>query len=117
MVTLDDNWLHIGGLGIKLFNYFTISKTVSRDAIISERNKEKIFDIHFWLVPEVDLHNRVVYGWLDLLGRLGGVTNVMMILFGSFLFPISKHSFILKAAKKLFIARTRDKDLFKKDPR
>jgi hypothetical protein len=104
LVTLDDNWLHIGGLGIKLFNYFTISKTVSRDAIISERNKDKIFDIHFWLVPEVDLHNRVVYGWLDLLGRLGGVT-------------ISKHSFILKAAKKLFIARTRDKDLFKNDPR
>ena len=41
----------------------------------------------------------------------------MMLLFGFFLFSISEHSFILKAAKKLFIARTRDQNLFKKDDR
>jgi hypothetical protein len=52
-----------------------------------------------------------------LLGKLGGITNVMMILFGFFLFPISEHSYVLKAAKKLFIARSKDKKLFKEDPR
>ncbi len=41
----------------------------------------------------------------------------MMILFGFFLFGISEHSFILKAAKKFFIARTANKDLFLNDPR
>ena len=59
-------------------------------------------------------HKRVIFGWLDLLGKLGGITNVMMLLFGFFLFGISEHSFILKAAKKLFIARTRS-ELFKND--
>jgi hypothetical protein len=41
----------------------------------------------------------------------------MMMLFGFFLFSISEHSYVLKAAKKFFMARTRDKNLFKKDPR
>jgi len=41
----------------------------------------------------------------------------MMLLFGFFLFPISEQSFILKAAKKLFIVRTRNPELFKEDPR
>ena len=61
--------------------------------------------------------SRKIFGWLDLLGKLGGITNVCMMLFGFFLFPISEHSYIIKAAKKLFIARTRDGSIFKKDPR
>ena len=52
-----------------------------------------------------------------MLGRLGGITNVMMILFGFMIFPISEHSFILKAAKKLFLARTRDGSMFVPDPK
>jgi hypothetical protein len=52
-----------------------------------------------------------------LLGKLGGITNVMMLLFGFILFEWSEHSFVLKAAKKLFIARTRDEHLFIPDPR
>ena len=58
-----------------------------------------------------------MFGFFDLLGRLGGITNVMMILFGFMVYPISEHSFILKAAKKLFIARTRDPNMFVPDPR
>ena len=57
-------------------------------------------------------HQRRIYGYLDLLGDLGGVTEVIMIVFGIFLFPISKHSFIIKATKKLFMARTKDVLLF-----
>jgi hypothetical protein len=41
----------------------------------------------------------------------------MMILFGFIIFPISQQSYILKAAKKLFLARTSDKNLFKNDPK
>ncbi len=42
---------------------------------------------------------------------------MIMMIFGFVVYPISKHSFILKAAKKLYIARTKDASLFKKDPR
>ena len=69
------------------------------------------------LQPEIINHSRRVFGWFDLLGKLGGITHVMMIIFGVFLFPISEHSFVLKAAKKLWIARTKDPNLFKKDPK
>lgn len=41
----------------------------------------------------------------------------MMLLFGFIIFPISEHSYVLKVAKKLFIARTREVQLFKPDPR
>jgi hypothetical protein len=51
---------------------------------------------------------------LDLLGDLGGVTEVMLLLFNFFLLPISQHSFVVKMMKKLFIARTKDEDLFLK---
>ena len=37
-----------------------------------------------------------------------------MIIFGFFLFPISEHSFYLRAGRMLFFARTKDEKLFKK---
>ena len=67
-----------------------------------------------WLQPNVVIHTREVYGFIDLLGDLGGVTELIMICFGFFLFPISEHSFILKAAKKFFLANSSDSTLFVK---
>lgn len=49
---------------------------------------------------------------LDLLGDLGGVTEVIMICFGFMIYPISEHSFYMKAFKKLFIAKTSNEKLF-----
>ena len=57
-------------------------------------------------------HERAIYSLLDLLGDLGGVTEVMMIVFCFVILPISEHSFVVKAMKKLYIARTKDTDLF-----
>jgi hypothetical protein len=57
-------------------------------------------------------HSRRKYALFDLLGDLGGVTEVIMIFFGIFLYPISEHSFVIKAAKKLFYARTNRDDIF-----
>jgi hypothetical protein len=63
-------------------------------------------------MSEMVSHKRRVYGWLDLLGDLGGVTEVVMIVFGFVLFTISEHSFYIKAISTLFLARTEDKELF-----
>ena len=57
--------------------------------------------------------NRQIYNIFDLLGDLGGVTEVIMIVFGFFLFSISEHSFYLTAVTKLFYARTMDEHMFK----
>jgi hypothetical protein len=52
--------------------------------------------------------------FFNLLGDLGGVKELIVLIFGIFLLPISEHSFILKAAKFLFIARTSNTNLFMK---
>lgn len=57
-------------------------------------------------------HGRRIYSLLDLLGDLGGVTEVIMICFGFMIYPISEHSFYMKALKKLFIAKTTNEKLF-----
>lgn len=46
------------------------------------------------------------------LGSLGGIGNIMIIIFGFLLFPISEHSFHMKAFKKFYYARTKDQTLF-----
>ena len=56
--------------------------------------------------------SRQVYNIFDLLGDLGGVTEVIMLTFGFFLFSVSEHSFHMTAIKKLFYARTRDNEIF-----
>ena len=71
-----------------------------------------LFESYLWRQSESIKHVRVVYDLLMVLGDLGGVTEVIMICFGFFLYPISEHSFYLQAIKKLFLARTRNESLF-----
>ena len=42
---------------------------------------------------------------MDLLGDLGGLTEVILGVVGFILYPISEFSFYLSAIKKLYIAR------------
>lgn len=58
------------------------------------------------------LQARAIYNIFDLLGDLGGVSEVLGIVFGALLLPISEHSFIMDAMKRFFFARTEDEDLF-----
>jgi hypothetical protein len=44
---------------------------------------------------------------MDFLAEVGGVTELLLIIFSIINMPISKHSFFLKATKKLFLAETK----------
>ena len=59
-------------------------------------------------------HLRNTYDLINLLGDMGGVASVIELLLGVFLLPISAHSFIIKAARKLFFAKITDKNFFAK---
>ena len=59
-------------------------------------------------------HSREIYNIMDLIGDLGGVMEIITTLCGIFIFPISEHSFTLKALESLYLGRTKDKKLFKK---
>ena len=57
-------------------------------------------------------HERRIYSFLDLMGDLGGVLEIVSVVFGFFLFCISEHSFNMGAIQKLFLAKTKDVKLF-----
>ena len=80
---------------------------------LRDLNPSLLIDINFALYSETIIHSRIVYGWLDLLGDLGGVSEIIGIVFGFFLLPVSYHSFIMKASQHLYYARTKDNNLFR----
>ena len=51
---------------------------------------------------------------MDLLGDLGGVLEILTLVAGFFVLPISEQSFYLKAVSELYLAKTKDKSLFLK---
>jgi hypothetical protein len=51
----------------------------------------------------------------NLIAELGGITKVVMLLFGFFLGPLSHHSFILTAARKMYSAKVDDDQLLSND--
>lgn len=57
------------------------------------------------------VHERQVYGLLDMMGDLGGVIEIIMILSQLALSGLSEHSFLLKAIEKLYLVKT-EEDLF-----
>ena len=67
---------------------------------------------NFFLSGKQINNSRQVYGFIGLLGDLGGVLEVIMVVAGGVLFPISKHHFTLQAAKRIYLARSSDPNLF-----
>jgi len=57
-------------------------------------------------------HVRRVYGIFDLLGDLGGVLELIIVTVGFFVSKLSKFSFTMLAANKLFYGRTLDDQMF-----
>ena len=57
-------------------------------------------------------HKRKIYDIVALLGDLGGVTEVITLAMGLFLFPISESSYNMMSTKRMFLARTKDENLF-----
>ena len=59
-------------------------------------------------------YTHIKYGFGDFLSDIGGVSELIIFCFGIFLYPLSENSFLLKAIKKLYTARTRNMILLQK---
>ena len=92
-------------------NFFKIGKIIPRNARLPDHSK-KIYSTNIYLSSTNKIYNRKIYDILDLIGDIGGVTEVVMMVFGVFMYPITEHSFTLLAAKRLFLARTDDPEMF-----
>ena len=64
---------------------------------------------------ELITHERKDYSLFELMGALGGLIELVLLIFGVLLHPISENSFIVEAIEKLFWANTKDPNLFNKN--
>jgi len=55
---------------------------------------------------QLDLSYRSVYGLLDLIGDLGGVSDLIIKFLGIFMLPISNFSFVFKALENLYLVKS-----------
>ena len=55
------------------------------------------------------------YDFLDFLGDLGGILEIILITFGLVMYSVSEHSFHMQSMSRLFKARTHQEDLFAND--
>jgi hypothetical protein len=92
--------------------FYSVSSRVELEQV-GETNTRLLYRNIYELDKVGLMHERTVYGFLSMIGDLGGVIEIIMLLFGFFMFPISEFSFNVKAMKKWFLARTRDQNLLK----
>lgn len=114
-IETQESWLQLGQFDA--YRFFDIQKVLKKTQFRSVNDETpELKDSYYMTILFMDQvtiqHGRRIYSLFDLLGDLGGVTEVIMICFGFMLYPISEHSFYLKAFKKLFIAKTEDETIF-----
>ena len=56
-----------------------------------------------------------MYNFVDLLGDLGGVVEIIILVLGVAILPISSHSFLMRIFQRLYLAKTKDPSIFKKE--
>ena len=78
----------------------------------NQNYKKDIYKMEFYLQSELITHKRSTYDLIGVLSDIGGIKSLLITLLGVFAMPISAHSFNVKAARELFMARTSTKGLF-----
>lgn len=109
-IQVTDHYMNIGELSYEGW-FWEVSQQVTRNEL-REANPEYLFHTQVVLEPEQRVHQRGVYGIIDLLGDLGGQIEIYLFVFGWIMFALSERSFTLKATKNLFLARTKDRGMF-----
>jgi hypothetical protein len=103
-----------------LSQFFQVGAVLNREKLARDNdgkyNKE-IFIQEFYLQPEQIAHKRATYDLVGLLGDMGGIQGILISLLGVLVVPVSAHSFNIKAARKLFMARSESSDLFMEVPK
>lgn len=107
---MEDDLIHFGQKTSRGF-FFQLSNHYNRPSIY-EYDQEVLGLSEMWLSAEELVHKRKMFDIIALLGTLGGVTGIIRLAFGVIFFRISETSFLLQAAKRLFLARTKDDNFF-----
>ena len=76
--------------------------------------KNAVFENILTLDNNAIAHVRNVYSFMELLGDIAGIWELVKSIFGILFFNISKISFYLSAMKNLFLVKYTKKNIFEK---
>jgi hypothetical protein len=100
------------GQGVS-YTFYSVGSINSRKLYqTSYKNKDLLYSAAMVLGQTGLGHTRIRYGLFSYLADLGGILEILTMFLGFLLFPLSEHSFIIKAANKFFFARTNRDDVF-----
>ena len=108
-----NEWFNVDGVPTYDNIYYNAGLFANRDEQWTSDTRDILCRYNFYVSNLQKTHSRTVYGFIDLLGDLGGVLEVIMVVMGAILYPIAEHHYTLQAAKRIFMARTSDPKLFK----
>jgi hypothetical protein len=94
--------------------YYNVKLEKKIEFKIQNNDPSLIYESFFMLDMEEVVQERTVYNFLDLLGDMGGLVDIIVSFFGIVLFPMSKFSFILKALEKLYQVSSKDSSFLQK---
>ena len=58
------------------------------------------------------LHSRKIYNYINLIGDLGGVFELIKAALSFFILPFATHNFILKAIEVLYLSKSTSSSMF-----
>ena len=96
IINTKDEFFYIGQL-TQIAEYFEVGNHVVRPTV-RDLGGNLLYSSSVLLMNEQYKLTRQIYNVFDLLGDLGGVTEVIMLCFGFFLYSISEHSFYITAS-------------------
>lgn len=115
IIHAQDSWFHIiDSLQTAVYEFYDIGD----DSTLKFQSTDKgthttLMRFAFTLDEYTMSHSRTAYGILNLFGDFGGVQTVLMFIGGYILGNSAEVNFNMKAISKLFLAKTRDDDVFK----
>ena len=71
-----------------------------------------VFETILTLDNSAQSHVRIVYSFMELLGDIAGIWELVKSFIGILFFKISAISFYISAMKKLFLVKSRKRNLF-----
>lgn len=75
---------------------------------------ECLFQARMYLTNNQQIIFRQAYDINNMLSDIGGVFRVLVSFFGVIFYPISQYLYYINSIRKLYLARTKDSNLFKK---
>lgn len=77
-----------------------------------EKDIHYTYELEMEVSPQYEHYDRKYYSYLNMAAEFGGVFYVLVSLVGFLLMPLQQHQFMMKLVKKLYLASTKDKEIF-----